>query len=139
VNRKDPPDDVDPVALAVAVDHLVEAFVHEDKRDRVRKMLLGRSKKGGGWPRRDEAFEALLSWIPAEYQSELDRDRLAALIARSGAQAGIQILDRSTYRATVAEPRTNDFASVFVPDDGSFAIVYAEVGPPTLCTKPKRR
>jgi len=143
VNRADPPDDVDPAALAIAVDRLVETFVREDKRTRARKMLLGgrpkkASKLGPGSQRR-EALQMMGSWIPRDWQRDLDRPAINTLVAKLGARPGVLIEPDHTYRRTVAEIVKHADEAVFIADDASLAIVLFDVGSPTLCTKPKRR
>lgn len=124
----------DDAALA-AVKRFVEAFVTKEKRERVQAGLLHRSQQ-----RRIETIQSAYKWIDPSLQSELDGNTgfPQHLHERFGDLRGVMLDDRGARNITVAGAAvlsSGQFGSIFVADSSAMALLFPEVGPPTLCLK----
>lgn len=122
-------------AALVAVQRFVETFVTKAKRDRVQTGLLHRSQQ-----RRIEAIQSAYKWIDASLQSELEGNTgfPQHLRERFGDLRGVMLDDRGARHVTVAGAAvlsTGQFGSIFVADSSPMALLFPEIGPPTLCLK----
>ena len=122
-------------AALVAVKRFLEIFVTKEKRERVQAGLLHRSQE-----RRIETIQSAYKWIDPSLQSELDGNTgfPQHLYERFGDLRGVMIDDRGARHVTVtgaAVLSSGQFGSIFVADSSAIALLFPEVGPPTLCLK----
>jgi hypothetical protein len=122
-------------AALVAVKRFVEIFVTKAKRDRVQTGLLHPGQR-----RRIEAIQSAYKWIDPSLQSELEGNTgfPQHLRERFGDLRGVMIDDRGARHVTVAGAAvlsTGQFGSIFVADSSAMALLFPELGPPTLCLK----
>jgi hypothetical protein len=122
-------------AALVAATRFVETFITKVKRDRVQAGLLHRTQR-----RRIEAIQSASQWIDPSVQSELEGNAgfPQHLRERFGDLRGVMLDDRRARHVTVAGAAVlsmGQFGSIFVADSSAMAILFSEVGPPTLCLK----
>lgn len=120
-------------AALVAAQRFVEAFVTKAKRERVQTGLLHRSQR-----RRIEAIQSAYKWIDPSLRSELEgntgfpqhlRERFSDL-------RGVMIDGRGARHVTVAGAAAlsaGQFGAIFVADASAMALLFPEIGHPTLC------
>jgi hypothetical protein len=121
----------DEAALA-AVKRFVETFVSKDKRERVQSGLLHRDQE-----RRLETIHSAHKWIDPSLQSTLEGNTgfPQHLHARFGDLRGVMIFESGARHVTVAGAAvlaSGEFGSLFMADSSAVALVFPEVGPPTL-------
>jgi hypothetical protein len=119
-------------AALVAVKRFVETFVTRAKRERVQAGLLHRSQQ-----RRIETIQSAYKWIDPSLQSELEGNTgfPQHLHERFGDLRGVMIDDREARHVTVAGAAvlsSGQFGSIFVADSSAMALLFPEIGPPTL-------
>lgn len=120
-------------AALVAVKRFVETFVTKEKRERVQAGLLHRTQQ-----RRIETIRSAYKWIDPSLQSELDGNTgfPQHLHERFGDLRRVMLDDRGARHITVAGAAvlsSGQFGSIFVADSSAMALLFPEVGPPTLC------
>jgi hypothetical protein len=111
----------------------VETFVVKHKRERVQAGLLHRNQE-----RRIEAIQSVYKWIDSTLQSELEGNTgfPQHLHERFGDLRGVMIDDRTARHITVAGAAavsSGQFGSIFVADTVAMALLFPEIGGPTLC------
>jgi hypothetical protein len=122
-------------AALVAVTRFVNAFVTKARRDRIQTSLLHRNQR-----RRIEAIHGAYKWIDPTLQSELEgyTGFPQHLRERFGDLRGVMIDDRTARHVTVAGAAvlsSGRLGSIFVADSSAMAVLFPEIGPPTLCLK----
>ena len=122
-------------AALVAVKRFVETFVMKEKRERVQAGLLHRSQQ-----RRLETIQTAYKWIDPSLQTELEGNTgfPQHLHERFGDLRGVMLDDRGARKVTVAGASvlaSGQFGSIFMADSSAIALLFPEVGPPTLCLK----
>jgi hypothetical protein len=124
----------DETALA-AVTRFVETFVAKHKRERIQAGLLHSKQQ-----RRIESIQQVYKWIDPALQSELEGNTgfPQHLQERFGDLRGVMIDDRAARHVTVAGAAvlsSGQFGSIFMADSAAIALLFPEIGPPTLCLK----
>lgn len=124
----------DEAALA-AVTRFVETFVMKTKRERVQAGLLHRNQR-----RRLETIQSAYKWVDPTLQSELEGNTgfPQHLHQRFGDLRGVMIDDHGARHVTVARAAvlsSGQFGSIFVADSAPMALLFPEIGEPTLCLK----
>jgi len=120
---------VDRRALEAALELFVKTFVVADKRTQIRGRLLAAE-------RRDETLTTLPRWLVRGVPLEgADRSPDGAT-KRFGEVLGVH-LDAAAHRTTIANAlalgRTK--ASLFIADNGNFAVVTIADGSAVLCSR----
>lgn len=90
--------------------------------------------------RRIEAIQSAYKWIDPSLQSELESNTgfPQHLRERFGDLRGVMLDDRGARHVTVAGAAVlscGQFGSIFVADSSAMALLFPEIGPPTLCLK----
>lgn len=117
-----------------AVVRFVNAFVIAAKRERMLTMVLHKDRN-----KRKEAIQTVYKWIDAKRQVELARNSgfPRQLTERFGDLTGV-LLDESTARhVTIGEAAalaSVGLGAIFIADTKLMAVLFPEVGPPTLCS-----
>lgn len=111
-----------------AIRTFIMQFVSVEKRARASLFLLQPTKRSQG-------IGDLFSWLDQSVVSILKGSEgfPQHLEERFGALCGILVMRQECTRVTVAEAASLHDDSVFMSDDGSFAILFYDVGEPTLC------
>lgn len=120
-------------AERVAVSRFVETFITKVRRERVQTGLLH-----GDQQRRIETIQSAYKWIDPALLSELDGNSgfPQQLHQRFGDLRGVLVDDRGARHVTVAGAAalsTGQFGAIFIADDSALAILFPEIGAPTLC------
>jgi hypothetical protein len=119
-----------------AVKRFVALFVVENRRERAPMVLLHRD-----WRRRLRAIWNLSRWIDGAYSRELDGSSGSPqhLRERFGDMRGILLDERCARHVTVAGAAilaaVSGFGALFIADTKPIAIIFEEVGHPTVCSR----
>ena len=124
----------DEAAARAAVERFVTTFVEPSRRDRMVTMLLHKDRN-----KRCEAIQHVYKWIDPARQTELAGSvgTPEQLKKRFGELSGIVIDETSARHMTIAEATSraaNGFGAIFIADAQEIAVLFPEVGPPTLCS-----
>jgi hypothetical protein len=124
----------DEAALAAAK-RFVETFVVTHKRERTQAGLLDEKP-----PRRSETIQRVHKWIEPALQAELAGNTgfPQQLQKRFGDLRGVMIDDRGARHVTVAGAAVLSAGqlSIFMADSAPIALLFPEMGAPTLCLAP---
>lgn len=122
---------VESTVVDAAIATFVSHFVVAARRERARLKL-------GAAGHRAEALHALESWLDPKRTTALEGNTgfPQRLRARFGELQGVLVRGHDAVWLTVAEAAcaAGDTA-FFLSDDGRIGLVFAEVGPPHLCTR----
>lgn len=121
-------------AARAAVQRFVTTFVDMSRRERMATMLLHRDRN-----KRCEAIQTVYKWIEPALRKELEGDTgfPAQLEKRFGAMLGTVIDETGARHVTIAEAAAGAdgrFGAIFIADARPIAVLFPEVGPPTLCS-----
>jgi len=130
---EEPIEDAD---LEKAIERFIDAFVIKTKQERAGLLLRARSE------RRDETLQRLPSWVAPGLQTELEgnADSPQHVQRRFGALRGVLIDYRGARRMTIAGALWMSkvkigFATLFISDAGSVALLVPETGRSILCVR----
>lgn len=122
--RNQPHIEVDPRAI----ERFVDAFITAQRRERARKLLLGK------YEQRIQALQALPEWMNATVNTQELRGAAPAELAKHADVHGWFLDDKSFERAQLRDvPISGGFGALFVSEDGQFALIVPEVGNVLLC------
>ncbi|HEY4180945.1 MAG TPA: hypothetical protein VGM90_29080 [Kofleriaceae bacterium] len=121
---------IDQRALQAALELFVKTFVVDDKRAQIRNRLLTAE-------RRDETLTALPRWLARGVPLEGADRSPAGATKRFGEVLGIQLTATAAQRTTIANALAlgRSAASVFIADNGNFAVVTVADGTALLCSR----
>ena len=121
---------IDRRALEAALDLFVKTFVVADKRTQLRTRLLATE-------RRDETLTTLPRWLARSVPLEGTDRSPAGATKRFGEVLGVHLDAAGAHRTTISNAlalgRTN--ASLFIADNGNFAVVTIADGSALLCSR----
>lgn len=129
----------DEAAAASAIGRFVNTFVIASKRERMLAMLLHADRN-----KRCEAIQTVYKWIEPAHQCELEGNTgfPQHLRERFGDLRGVFLDEASASHVTIAGAAVlaaGGFGGIFIADAQPIALLFAEVGPPTLCSRPESR
>ena len=121
-------------AARAAVQRFVTIFVDASRRERVAAMLVHKQRE-----KRIAMIQTVYKWIDPAWRTELERDTgfPVQLEKRFGALLGIVIDEIGARHVTIAEAAAvaaGRFGAIFIADARPIAVLFPEVGPPTLCS-----
>ncbi len=124
----------DELATSAAVQRFVMTFVDPSRRERMVTMLLHKDRN-----KRSEAIQHVYKWVDPTRQTELagSAGMPDQLKKRFHELSGILIDEASARHVTIGEAAslaTTGFGAIFIADGHDIAVLFPEVGPPTLCS-----
>lgn len=116
--------------LAPALELFAKNFVVDDKRTQIRNRLATAE-------RRDETLTTLPRWLVKTTPLEGADRSPAGAAKRFGAVMGVHVTATGAQRTTIAEALAagRKAATLFIADNGSFAIVTVADGTALLCSR----
>lgn len=114
------------------IDNFINGFVAEEKRARARKLLLG------GYEQRIAALQKLPEWLVEGVRVEDNAATLSELIVRFGKLQGSLVDEIEITEITidsVCALAMGGFGALFISDNGAVAVLFPEIGRPTLCVR----
>ena len=126
-------DSVAPTAVEAAWRSFIDTFIVEPRRERAGLVLLDPTRRGA-------SISKLRRWVEPTLAVDLpgNVDLPEYLAERLGGVSGLYLAEEDAYRVDIATAVTLAASaasdSIFLADDGLHALLFHEIGAPTLCT-----